>query len=74
MTIKHVKKGIQRIEDMDTSANFIQNSYTFTKKHNKEWTEEHREETKRMIGQITNPISKIVLHNTEINIKCNNIV
>ena len=35
VTIKHVKKGIQRIEDMDTSANFIQNDYTITKRTKK---------------------------------------
>jgi hypothetical protein len=59
---------------MDTSANFVQNAYTIKKKHNKERTEEQREEIKRMSGQITNPISKIALLNTKINIKVNNIV
>ena len=31
MTIKHVTKGIQRIEDMDTPADFRQNVYTIRK-------------------------------------------
>ena len=35
VTIKHVTKGIKRIEDMDTSANFIQNDYTITKRTKK---------------------------------------
>ena len=32
VTIKHVTVGIQRIEDMDTSANFRQNAYIITKR------------------------------------------
>ena len=32
VTIKHVTKGIERIEDMDTSANFKQNAYKITKR------------------------------------------
>ena len=32
VTIKHVTKGIQRIEDMDTPVNFRQNIYTITKR------------------------------------------
>ena len=31
VTIKHVKKGIERIEDMDTPVNFRQKFYTTTK-------------------------------------------
>ena len=32
VTIKHVKKGNQRIEDMDTPVNFRQNIYKITKR------------------------------------------
>ena len=74
VTIKHVTKGIQRIEDMDTSANFRQNAYVITKKNNKERPEEHRKEIKRMTEHITIMISETALLSIEINIKVNNIV
>ena len=32
VTIKHVTKDIQRIQEMDTSANFRQNAYIITKR------------------------------------------
>ena len=44
------------------------------KKINKERTEEHREEMKRITEHITNLISEMDVLKTEINIKVNNIV
>ena len=35
MTINHVTKVIQRIADMETTANFRQDAYTITKENNK---------------------------------------
>ena len=32
VTLKHVKKGVQRIEDIDKPANFRQNCYSITKR------------------------------------------
>ena len=74
VTIKHVIKGIQRIEDMDKPVNFIQNVKKNQNKINKERREEHREEMKRRTEHTSNLISEIAVLNTDINIKVNNIV
>ena len=66
VTVKRVTKVIQRIENMDIPASFRQNAYTITKNNNKERTEEHREEMKRMTEHITNLISEVTLLNTKI--------
>ena len=74
LTTNIVTTGIPRIKDMNTPANFRQNSYKITKKNSKERTEEHREEIKRWTEQMSNLISENALLNKEIKNEVNNIM
>ena len=74
VVIKHVKKSLQRISDMEAPTNFRHDDSTFTKMTINNRTEKHSEEMKNMTEYITNLITETAPLNTETNIKVKNLV